>query len=134
MYLTLEFLFEEYRKERPVQIIRGNERATIKEDDVTIEELASAANSDKENSLESYLLKIPAGSHTHRGSYGHLGREIGIITKGTAKLTYDNKEYLLSEGDSVSFSASVPHILENAGETELIAIWFVTPAQRFTGK
>lgn len=132
--INLEFLFEEYRKERPVQIIRSNERATIKEDDVTIEELASAVNSDKDNSLESYMLKIPKGSQTHRGSYGHLGREIGIIVKGTAKLTYDNKEYLLHEGDSVSFSASCPHILENAGDSELNAIWFVTPAQRFTDK
>lgn len=128
--INLEFLFEEYRKERPVHIIRAGERASVKEDDVTYEELARPA-SDNDNSIESYVLKIPAGSHTHRGSYGHIGRELGIIIKGKGKLTYENKEYILNEGDSASFSAGVPHVLENAGNTELVAIWVVTPAQRF---
>jgi len=132
--INLEYLFEEYKKERPVQIIRSDERASIMEDEVTIQELASAANSDKDNSIESYLLKIPVNSHTHRGSYGHLGREIGIIISGTAKLVYDNKDYILNTGDSVSFSASAPHYLENAGDIELNAIWFVTPAQRFSNR
>lgn len=128
--INLEFLFEEYRKERPVQIIRADERASVKEDDVTYEELARPA-ADKDNSIESYVLRIPAGSHTHRGSYGHIGRELGIIIKGKGKLTYENKEYILNEGDSASFSAGVPHVLENAGNIELVAIWVVTPAQRF---
>lgn len=128
--INLEFLFEEYRKERPVHIIRAGERASVNEDDVTYEELARPA-ADKDNSIESYVLKIPAGSHTHRGSYGHIGRELGIIIKGKGKLTYENKEYILNEGDSASFSAGVPHVLENAGDCELEAIWVVTPAQRF---
>lgn len=128
--INLEYLFEEYRKERPVHIIRANERASVKEDDVIYEELARPS-SDKDNSIESYVLRIPAGSHTHRGSYGHIGRELGIIIQGKGKLTYENREYLLEEGDSASFSAGVPHVLENAGNCELVAIWVVTPAQRF---
>ncbi len=129
--INLEFLFEEYRKERPVQIIRADERAFVNEDDITYEALAKPVSSEKDTSIESYVLKIPAGSHTHRGSYGHIGRELGVITKGRGKLTYDSREYILEEGDSVSFSAVAPHILENAGDTELEAIWVVTPAQRF---
>ena len=132
--INLEFLFEEYKKERPVQIIRSDERATIMEDDVSIEELATAANSDKDNSLESYMISVPVASHTHRGSYGHIGREIGIIITGKGELHYDNKVYELSAGDSVSFSASAPHYLENTGNEELRAIWFVTPAQRFVNR
>ncbi|MCQ2593052.1 MAG: XRE family transcriptional regulator [Treponema sp.] len=129
--INLEYLFEEYRKERPVQITRADERAKITEEDVFYEELANPASSDGEHSIEAYIIKIPRNSHTYRGSYGHLGREIGIITKGTAKLKYDNKEYILETGDSVSFSASVPHVLENAGDSNMEAIWVVTPAQRF---
>lgn len=132
--INLEFLFEEYKKGRPVQIIRSDERATIMEDDITIQELATAANSDKDNSLESYMISVPVASHTHRGSYGHIGREIGIIISGTGKLHYDNKTYELNAGDSVSFSASAPHYLENTGSEELKAIWFVTPAQRFVSR
>mgnify|MGYP003473002302 FL=1 len=129
--INLEFLFDEYRKKRPVQVIRANERPSINEDDITYEQLAKPSGSDTENSIESYVLHIPAGSHTHRGSYGHIGREFGIITKGKARLTYENTEYILNEGDSVSFSASVRHVLENVGDCDLEAIWFVTPAQRF---
>ena len=129
--INLEFLFEEYRKERPVRITRADERATLAEEDIIYEELAKPGSTDKENSLEAYVLKMPIGSHTHRGSYGHLGRELGIITQGKAKLTYENKEYFLEEGDSASFSAAVPHVLENVGDCELQAIWVVTPAQRF---
>ena len=129
--INLEFLFEEYRKVKPVKIIKANERASLAEDDIIYEELARPTTPDKDDSIESYVIKIPAGSHTHKGSYGHIGRELGIIVKGKAKLTYDSSEYILEPGDSVSFSAGVPHTLQNVGECELEAIWVVTPAQRF---
>ena len=129
--INLEFLFEEYRKVKPVKIIKANERASLAEDDIIYEELARPTTPDKDDSIESYVIKIPAGSHTHKGSYGLIGRELGIIVKGTAKLTYDSTEYVLEPGDSVSFSAGVPHTLQNVGECELEAIWVVTPAQRF---
>ena len=51
--------------------------------------------------------------------------------KGTAKLKYESNEYILNEGDSVSFPASCPHVLENIGDTDLEAIWIVTPPQKF---
>ena len=129
--INLEFLFEEYRKVKPVKIIKANERASLAEDDIIYEELARPTTPDKDDSIESYVIKIPAGSHTHKGSYGLIGRELGIIVKGSAKLTYDSTEYVLEPGDSVSFSAGVPHTLQNVGECELEAIWVVTPAQRF---
>ncbi|MCR5188290.1 MAG: XRE family transcriptional regulator [Treponema sp.] len=130
--INLEYLFEEYKKDRPVQIIRSTERPALQEDDITYEGLAKQANS--ETSIEAYLLKIPAGSHTHRGSYGHLGREIGYVIKGKAALVYDGKSYELEAGDSVSFSAGASHSIENIGDCELEAIWVVTPAQRFIDK
>lgn len=130
--INLEYLFEEYKRERPVQIIRSTERPALQEDDITYEGLAKQANS--ETSIEAYLIKIPAGSHTHRGSYGHLGREIGYIIKGKAQLIYDGKTYDLEAGDSVSFSAGASHSIENIGDTEMEAVWVVTPAQRFIDK
>ncbi|NLC91945.1 MAG: helix-turn-helix domain-containing protein [Treponema sp.] len=132
--INLEFLFEEYRKNRPVQIVRALERLSMNEEDVVYEELSKPDSSDKANSFESYIIKIPVNSHTHRGSYGHLGRELGFILSGKAKLLYENNEYTLTQGDSVSFSAGVPHILENIGDEVLEAFWLVTPAQRFTNQ
>lgn len=129
--INLEYLFEEYRKKRPVHVIRADERIQLHEEGVIYEELANPAIGEKENSVEAYNLKIPLKTHTHRGSYGHIGRELGIITKGKAKVVYEDKEYLLNEGDSICFSAGVPHVVENIGDCDLEAIWVMTPAQRF---
>ena len=129
--INLEFLFEEYRKERPVKIIRAGERPTLEEEEIIYEEISKPEDTDKQNAFESYMVRIPAHSHTHRGSYGHIGKEMGYIIHGKAKLTYESKEYILEEGDSATFSSGVPHILENIGEDELSAIWIVTPPQRF---
>lgn len=129
--INLEFLFEEYHRERPVAIIRADARRSIEEGQVRYEELAKPVEGDGEHTLESYLIEIPVGSHTLRGSYGHLGREIGYILQGKAQLHYESLVYNLNEGDSISFSASSPHTLINNGSVPLKAIWTVTPPQRF---
>src|SRR5574344_2801894 len=129
--INLEYLFEEYNRTRPVQIIRSDERRKMNEDDTVYEELNKPDEHDGEHTIESYFLTIPTGSRTHRGSYGHLGRELGVIIEGKGKFHYENNVYELNEGDSVSFSAGAPHMLENAGDKPLKALWIVTPAQRF---
>lgn len=129
--INLEFLFEEYRRDRPVQVIRAGERRSIEEDEVRYEELAQPTEKDGVHALESYLVCIPPAGHTHRGSYGHLGRELGVIIQGKAQLQYESRVYDLDQGDSISFSASSPHTLVNTGDTELKAFWVVTPPQRF---
>ncbi len=129
--INLEYLFEEYRKERPVHIIRSQARASVTEHEVLYEELARPDSSTADSTTECYIIKIPAGAHTQHGSFGHIGREIGLILKGRAKFTYAGTEYFLEEGDSVSFSSGSPHQLENNGDTPMEAVWFVTPAERF---
>lgn len=129
--INLEYLFEEYNKSRPVAIIRREERRTMHEDNVVYEEVSSPVEKEGQPSIESYQITIPPGEHTHRGSYGHLGKELGIIISGQAKLHYENSDYILNEGDSITFSASAPHTLENTGTTPLKALWTVSPAQRF---
>lgn len=129
--INLEYLFEEYNRRRPVTVVRAGERRSMHEDDIAYEEIAKPNERDGQHSLESYIVTIPIGSHTHRGNYGHLGHEMGFILEGSARLHYENREYELSEGDSITFSAGAPHTLENTGTTPLKAIWVVSPAQRF---
>lgn len=129
--INLEFLFEEYRRERPVQIIRKSEGKQLNEEDITFEELSTPEQGDGQHAFEAFLLEVPIGSHTHKGSYGHLGREFGFILSGQAEIHYENLIYELNEGDSVSFSASAPHVIYNIGQKTLKALWVVTPPQRF---
>ncbi len=129
--INLDYLFEEYRRSRPVHIIRASERRKIAESDVTYEEVGVPAEKDGEHAFEAYFIHIPAGSHTHRGSYGHLGSELGCILEGKATFKYESETYTLEEGDSISFSASAPHVLYNALDKPLKALWVTTPPQRF---
>ncbi|MCQ2611554.1 MAG: helix-turn-helix domain-containing protein [Treponema sp.] len=132
--INLEFLFEEYRRQHPVQVIRKDERRQSKEDGILYQEVVRPEKSDGQNTLEAYKIIIPAGSQTNRGSYGHLGREMGIILNGKCELHYEKLVYELSAGDSVTFSAGTPHVIVNTGDCDLEAIWVVTPAQRFVEK
>lgn len=129
--INLEFLFEEYRREKPVKVIRADNRRELKEDEVIYQELAKGDDGDGEHGIECYLLTVPPKTTTHRGSYGHFGREFGFIIEGKARFQYQSTVYYLEEGDSISFSASYPHSLANSGEKDLKALWVVTPPQRF---
>ncbi len=129
--IRLEYLFEEYNRHGAVKVIHPDERRTIHEESVIYEEIARPSEKESEHSIESYLINIPVGEATHRGHYGHLGKEMGYIIEGTAKLKYEDKEYELEAGDSVNFSAGAPHTIENTGAGPLKALWVVSPAQRF---
>jgi transcriptional regulator with XRE-family HTH domain len=130
--IDLEYLFEEYRRERPVRLIRADERRKIEESDILYEEIVRPVEGDGAHAIESYYITIPPGGETKRGSYGHLGREFGIVTEGNGELHYETKVYSLGKGDSISFSATAPHTLVNSSKETFRALWVVTPPQRFS--
>lgn len=130
--IDLDYIFEEFRRERPVRVIRADERRQVSENDARYEEIVRPLEGDGTHAIESYYITLPVGGETKRGSYGHLGREFGIITEGQAELHYETRVYSLDEGDSISFSATAPHVLVNVGKTPLKALWVVTPPQRFS--
>lgn len=130
--IDLEYLFEEYRRERPVRLIRADERRKIEESDILYEEIVRPVEGDGAHAIESYYITIPPGGETKRGSYGHLGREFGIVTEGHGELHYETKVYALEKGDSISFSATAPHTLVNSSKETFRALWVVTPPQRFS--
>ncbi|MBO7121879.1 MAG: helix-turn-helix transcriptional regulator [Treponema sp.] len=129
--INLEFLFEEYRKKHPVEIIHPDERRGVDEDGVRYEEIVHPNSEDGSHTMESYLVTIPPHSQTHKGSYGHIGRETGYVLSGEGELHYEQNVYHIKAGDGISFSAGAPHVLVNNGDQELKAVWTVTPSQRF---
>ena len=129
--INLEFLFEEYRKKRPVEIIHQNERRGIDEDGARYEEIVRPNSDDGNHTMESYLITLAPGAQTHRGSYGHIGRETGFVLSGRGELHYEKSVYQIKTGDGISFSAGAPHVLSNNGSEPLVAVWTVTPSQRF---
>jgi len=129
--IDIEYLFEEYRRERPVRVIRADERRRATEQNITYEEIVRPIEEDGSHAIEAYYIYLPKGEATKRGSYGHLGREFGVVTEGKGELLYETRAYQLNKGDSISFSATAPHTLKNIGDEPLKALWVVTPPQRF---
>lgn len=129
--INLEFLFEEYHRKRPVQMILKEERREVQDGDILYREIASLSKENGMEAIEAYELVIPAGAKTHRGSYGHLGQEIGFILEGSCLLQYEDSTYSMEAGDSVSFSASSPHTIINTASSPMRAVWIAMPPQRF---
>lgn len=130
--IDLEYLFEEYRRERPVRVIQAEERRNLTENDILYEEIVRPVEGDGAHAIEAYYITLPAAAQTKRGSYGHPGREFGIVTEGSGELHYETRVYPLKAGDSISFAASAPHVLSNTGSVPFRALWVVTPPQRFS--
>ena len=63
---------------------------------------------------------------TDTDNTGRIETEFGLLIHNDRILA--GGEILL---DDLRFSAGVRHVLENVGDCDLEAIWFVTPAQRF---
>ena len=127
-----EYLFRDFRKKRKVRIVRAEERNRLSMGDVQYELLTPPAAPDEDFALETMELIITPGGEKGSQDYGHPGRELGIILSGEGELQYGTESYTLKQGDSLSFSSSVPHILINKGKKELRAIWIITPPRLFS--
>ena len=82
--------------------------------------------SNREISLFRMILK--EGGSSGDKPYRHKGIEGGIMLKGRVRVVVGNREYILEEGDSLTYRSEQPHWFENVGKGDAIAIWAVTPA------
>ena len=76
--------------------------------------------------IEFIYVHFPAGSG-QEGFFNHEGEECGIILEGKLKGYVGDQVILLEEGDSIYFDSTIPHRWENPGESDMRAIWAITP-------
>lgn len=129
--MDLEFLFNDFKKEKEVQIVRAKKRNKIVIDRVTYEQLSSTEGNVDSDKIEAYYLTIPPGLSKGSSQYGHKGQELGIIVQGKGLFSIGTKSYELNSGDSLSFGSELPHLLKNVGDKSLIAYWIITPPKMF---
>ena len=55
----------------------------------------------------------------------HSGQEWGYVLSGTLRVTIGFDEYVLGEGDAITFDSGTPHRLANAGDEPVRAVWYV---------
>jgi transcriptional regulator with XRE-family HTH domain len=129
-----DFIFRDFKKDRPVNLVRAGEKKRAVVDGVVYEQLSHAFTSSEEHAIEAFFLEIPPGGKTGDDEYGHIGKELGVIIKGKGECTVGNRVYSLGEGDSISFSADAPHQIRNTGRKPLRAFWIITPPKRLLGR
>jgi mannose-6-phosphate isomerase-like protein (cupin superfamily) len=81
---------------------------------------------DLQHKIEFIYLHYPAGT-TAKEQYTHEGEECGVILEGTFKGTFGDKEVVLEPGDSIYYDSTIPHYWETIGDTDVRAIWAITP-------
>lgn len=65
-------------------------------------------------------------SYEYRPSFSQ-GETCGYVIKGTLEVTLQGRIYTLQEGDSISFSSTLPHQCANTGDTDSVSLWVMTP-------
>ena len=129
-----DFIFRDFKKDHAVNLVRANEKKRAVIGGVTYEQLSHTLSSSEEHAIEAYLLEIPPGGKSGNDEYGHVGKELGVIIKGRGECTIGKRVIVLKKGDSISFSADVPHQLRNIGKGPLQAFWIITPPKRLLGR
>lgn len=70
-----------------------------------------------------------SGAPPEPGAFAaHAGEESVVCIEGTVVFLVDGREYVLGEGDSISFDCSVPHRLDNRSDRRATAVIAITPA------
>jgi len=119
---TIANLFEPYPEKNPV--VRIEERRVLKTKNNIDYYLLTPSSKQK---LEVLYEILKQGASTGDNLYTHEGEEFGLVIKGKIKVFLGKKEYILKEGDGISFPSTVPHRKENINKGETILLWVDTP-------
>jgi transcriptional regulator with XRE-family HTH domain len=67
------------------------------------------------------------GTSTGPLPYAHPGSECGLILSGELVVEIKGESYRLTEGDSITFNSTEPHMKRNESDTMCTCIWANTP-------
>lgn len=82
---------------------------------------------DLQGTLELLWIEIGPGLPFPREPSVHQGEEADVVIKGRIHIWVDDEEYVLEEGDSITFDSSRPHRTANLDGEPAIVICAITP-------
>ncbi|PLY03155.1 MAG: XRE family transcriptional regulator [Desulfuromonas sp.] len=62
------------------------------------------------------------------GGMIHTGEEFALVLRGSLAFDIDGERFVLDEGDSITFKASLPHRWQNVYDGQTVVMWVVSPA------
>jgi quercetin dioxygenase-like cupin family protein len=57
----------------------------------------------------------------------HPGEENAVCLEGSVVVTIDGQDFVLNEGDSISFDSGRPHQVENRTDERAVLVSAITP-------
>lgn len=76
--------------------------------------------------IQPYIVVCPSGAWREHASV-HPGEECGFVVKGELTVTVGEETFTLASGDCIHYDRHQYHSWRNAGATECVAIWAVSP-------
>ncbi|MCK5836718.1 MAG: helix-turn-helix transcriptional regulator [Desulfobacula sp.] len=120
--------FKDYAIRSRVEIIRRGDRKVYQRKGFKYEKLCGDSQAKGNHSFNAFFLELSPGQLRGDAKNGHLGRELGIVVKGSAQLVFGEESYEIHTGDVVSFFSQIPHVIQNSSDQVFKAYWVVTPA------
>jgi quercetin dioxygenase-like cupin family protein len=69
-----------------------------------------------------FIAEIPPGNPSKKETNEHLGIETHYVIKGKLLAGQGEDQYILEEGDTFSWHASVPHWVQNIGDEPAVLL------------
>lgn len=101
----------------------GRKRLVLPHDDLEYELLTP----DLQRTLEVFLFHVPPGFDNSRRPISHRGEECIHLLSGRLVVHVAEKEFVLEDGDTITYDASVPHFVANRWTKTAHAMAIVTP-------
>ncbi len=111
-YLKVPLPYLLLAEEQCMRVVRKNERqiTTMGQEGLRVHHLTSRGP------LRMMSVEFPPGASTGEEARVHAGEECHLILKGTFLAEQGEYSGIMHEGDSFSWSASVPHFVKNIGD------------------
>jgi len=122
--IPIALLFEETSPPNG-NLVHKNSRKILKvpESNLVYELLTPDLN----RKIELIWIEIEPGKQIEPVAFAHEGEECSIVIEGQYNLWIGDKEYVMNEGDSISFDSSIPHKLANLGSQKAVLVTAITP-------
>ena len=82
---------------------------------------------DLNRKIEFIWIEYEPGAITHPEPMSHPGEENAVCLEGSVVVTIDREEFVLTEGDSISFDSGRPHQVENRSGRRAVLVSAITP-------
>ena len=106
-------------------IVRKNERRVLQfpKSHLTYELLSP----DVSQRIQMIKTRIKIGASSCSKPLSHEGEECTLVMEGKMEIKIGDEFFLLEEGDSIYYLASIPHKITSTGDKDLIIISAITP-------